>query len=703
MNAKGLIASRTVTASDSFSTLFSVVTRRIPAPAGLWRLCPVIACAALLGTLAGCQGIQNFLPFAGQRGAPAPHMRRPVVERIQATVQPDLSRHVGEHETAVLKAMASARTRSALHKPTLLVQGLSSPWAAAATLERHSLLAAEMAEGHTESIPALLDILEAGLDRTAVSFSAVPFPTTMAGDELIGFFTDILRETYEDREKALRHVTQDERLFLHGHAASIVDQFIPHLSELSATQEVAKRNDVEFARLLMERMDYSNMIAAAQHLTRLGNETFLRALTVAFSNRVPISDFIPGITGDVLLARQTSYGFVVIGGSGPNTYNLDERFSLIIDLGGADTYRGLIGASSNIELGHSIVIDLGGNDRYETAPLGLATGRLGVGVVMDLAGHDVYYLAPGSGGTGFAGLGILYDGEGNDQYIGSRFTLGAAVGGLGLLVDRSGNDQYGIDGYGIGLGGWLGVGAVIDVEGDDAYRCGGRYPSSYNEIEQPTVRPGDPGFQYDCFGLGAGAGARVMGSQAVQAAYNLAGGWGLLLDVAGDDRYQSDNFSQGMGYFFAIGTKLDLDGDDIHLAARYGHGASAHYGLGLFLDRHGNDRYESSGPFYNGAAAWDSSVALMIDGGLGQDLYLLARSTGLGIADHGAWAVCIDEGGADRYLVTQGQGWAGNNSLGSFLDLLGQDIYENHLDPSESEKGNARTLFQGDRGLFIDK
>ncbi|HEX2055928.1 MAG TPA: hypothetical protein VHF07_05515 [Nitrospiraceae bacterium] len=657
----------------------------------------------MLGTSAGCQMIRDHLPFSGQKGTPAPHMRRPVVERIQAMVQPELSRHLADHEAEVLKNMAAAASRPAQHKPALLVQGLSDPWPSLARLERHSLLAAELAEGNIEAIPGLLDILEAGLDRTAVSFSPVPFPSSMAGDELIAFFTDVLKETYEDREHALRHLSQDDRAFLHGHAASVVEHFTPHLSVLSRTQESVKQHDVAFARLLVEQVDYSNMITAAQRLTRLGNETFLRRLAVAFSNKSPITTSIPGITGDVLLARHTSYGLMIIGGSGPNTYDLDARFSLVIDLGGNDSYRGSIGASANLELGHSVVIDLGGNDQYEPSPLGLATGRLGIGVVIDLAGNDVYHLAPGSGGTGFAGLGILYDGRGNDQYIGSRFTQGAAAGGLGLLVDRSGDDRYSIDGYGIWLGAWLGVGAVIDGEGDDAYRCGGRYPSSYNDTEQPTARPGDAGFQYDCFGLGVGIGSRVMGSAAVQAAYNMAGGWGLLLDIAGHDRYQSDNFSQGLGYFFGMGTKLDLDGDDVHLAARYGHGASAHQGLGLFLDRHGNDRYESSGPFYNGAAAWDSSLALMIDAGSGQDQYLLALSTGLGIADHGAWAVCVDEAGADRYLISQGQGWAGDRSLAAFIDLQGPDSYEDHSNPSGDTRGNARSRLEGDRGLFLDK
>lgn len=657
----------------------------------------------LLGMLTGCQVMRDILPAGGQRSLPSPHMRRPVVEPLRAAVQPDMSRLISNHETQVLRTMAGAGGRAARYKAGLVVQGLSDPWPSLSTLERHSLLAAEMAEGSVESIPALLDILEAGLDRTAVSFPPVAFPASMAGDELVGFFTEVLQQAYEDREKALRNLTPDERFFLYTHAASIVEHFTPHAAELSAAQEDVKKKDVEFSRLLMEEIDYSNMIVAAQRLTRLGNETFLRRLAVTFSHKRPLPNPVPGITGDVLLAHQTSYGLIIIGGSGPNTYDLDARFGLVIDLGGADIYRGAIGTSPNMDLGHSVVIDLGGNDRYESSPLGLATGRLGVGVVLDLAGHDVYHLAPGSGGAGFAGLGILYDRLGNDRYIGSRFTQGAAAGGLGLLVDRSGDDQYSTDAYGIGLGTWLGVGAVIDVEGDDMYRCGGRYPSSYNEVEHAAARPGDPEFQYDCFGLGAGIGSRVMSPNQAQAAYNMAGGWGLLLDLAGNDRYHSDNFSQGLGYFFGMGVKLDLDGDDEHLAARYGHGAAAHYGMALFLDRHGTDRYESSGPFYNGAAAWDSSVALMIDAGSGNDSYLLALSTGLGIADYGAWAVCIDEGGADRYLVGQGHGWAGHKSLAGFLDLSGLDSYAAPSAPSAQKRGNARSLVQGDGGLFIDK
>ncbi|MBD0305831.1 MAG: hypothetical protein ICV76_04680, partial [Nitrospiraceae bacterium] len=75
-----------------------------------------------------------------------------------------------------------------------------------------------------------------------------------------------------------------------------------------------------------------------------------------------------------------------------------------------------------------------------------------------------------SGGAGFAGIGLLHDRAGRDRYIGSRLTQGAAIGGLGLLIDDEGNDLYTGFQYAVGFGGPLGVGAVLDVKGDDSYQ-----------------------------------------------------------------------------------------------------------------------------------------------------------------------------------------------------------------------------------------
>jgi hypothetical protein len=338
--------------------------------------------------------------------------------------------------------------------------------------------------------------------------------------------------------------------------------------------------------------------------------------------------------------------------------------------------------------------------------LGLATGRLGVGLLIDQSGDDVYQLNTGSGGAGFAGLGMLFDAGGNDVYMGGRLTQGAAIGGLGLLFDAAGNDRYTSHGFSVGFGGPQGVGAVIDLQGEDQYQCGNKFSSAYNVEDAPTAKPGDALFQYDCFGLGTGSGKRILTKRPEWQAYNLAGGWGLLVDIAGNDRYQSANFSQGHGYFFGTGLFLDLAGDDEFLAARYGQGSSAHHGVGLFVDRHGADRYRSTGPFYNGGVAWDHGVSLMIDAAFDPDRYEFSSTTGLGRADYFGWGLFIDEGGNDRYHVKEGFGHSSEHGLGAFFDLNGQDVYDLPPEASaqaEQRPSDGKVMLYSDGGLFVDR
>ena len=47
--------------------------------------------------------------------------------------------------------------------------------------------------------------------------------------------------------------------------------------------------------------------------------------------------------------------------------------------------------------------------------------------------------------------------------------------GLGLLFDAAGNDRYASHGFALGFGGPQGVGAAIDLQGDDEYQCGNKY------------------------------------------------------------------------------------------------------------------------------------------------------------------------------------------------------------------------------------
>ncbi len=657
--------------------------------------------------LTGCSIIQELFPPPDVRSLVPGRIRQSVLSRVQPDVQMELDRHMSVHQATVLQAVSSKATSfPAGFKLRLPVQSLTDPWTGLTAIEQHGLLIAELAEGGKENLPVLIDIMEAGADRTAAFFNPIPFPSAKSREEAATFLTDVLAQAGVLREKALRNLSEEDRTWLFIHSRSMVEHFIPHVAAFTDQSASQVKADRRFVQTVAEQVDYAALIAAAEALTRLANDRWLRQLWVLFHNQPPLSTPPQGMNGQILLAQETSYGLIVIGGVGPNTYDMDQHVALVIDLGGDDTYRGTIATSSQVGQGNSVVIDLSGNDTYEAAPLGLATGRLGVGLLADLSGDDVYHLGLGSGGTGFAGLGILYDGNGNDVYMGSRFTQGTAIAGLGLLLDEAGNDRYVSDGYAIGFGGPQGIGAVIDVKGNDTYQCGEKYPSNYNALDAPHATPGDPLFQYDCFGLGTGSGRRVLAKQPDQQAYNLAGGWGILLDLHGNDRYRSANFSQGCGYFFGIGLKLDLDGDDDHAAARYGHAAGAHFGVGLFIDKHGDDRYSSTGPLYNGGTAWDFSVMVAIDAGTGADQYDFQRSSGLGKAEHTSWSLFIEEGGNDRYLLSNGLGSASDDSLSGFFDLAGKDEYPppaSMNSPAGTTRGNGIILLESAGSLFVDR
>jgi hypothetical protein len=670
------------------------------------RLLPLLFGLSLLLWLPGCSAVQGFLMLIDSPPPPSSDVRQPVLDRLAPTVRQDFERLTGSRHIDLLAAHETVEKIPAQFKRRVAVKALKQPWDGLADLERQGLLLAEMAEGGSVNLPALLDVLETGMDRSSTFYKPVPLPASSAQKDLLAFMVGTLEQASLHREKALTNLTEAEKRFLFLHAQSIAEHFIPQISNLSNQASAQVKADFRFAKLLEEQVDYASLIAAAQVLARLGNDHWLHQVAGAWIKPLPASAIPPGVTGDVLLVQKTSYGLIVIGGPGPNTYEIGKGVGLIIDIDGHDLYQGMIGASAGEDQGNAVVIDLNGDDTYAGAPLGLATGRLGVGLLIDCDGDDVYQFDMGSGGAGFGGLGILFDAKGHDVYMGNRLTQGAAIGGLGLLLDGAGNDRYTSHAFAIGFGGPLGIGAVIDITGNDHYQCGATYPSAYNAQDAPTGKPDDPLYQYDCFGLGAGSGQRILTKNMEWQAYSLAGGWGILLDIEGRDHYDSANFSQGQGYFFGVGMKLDFNGDDEHHAARYGHGASAHFGVGLFIDRQGNDRYGSSGPFYNGGVAWDNSISLMIDAGKDRDIYAFERSTGLGLADYASWGLFIDEGGEDQYQVKSGFGDSSEKSIAGFFDLKDNDTYTRRLNSSmldDTRPSNGRIFFYPQGGVFVDR
>ena len=653
--------------------------------------------------IVGCSSITHISSSPRPSSSSSSTMRELVIDRVGPVAQGLLHFTSREAHNTIIASHQAVGARPAQYKQRAVTDTLKDPWEGMRNLERHGLLTAELAAANPLDLSALLDRLEAGMDQPSALVTPLPIPLGSNRRATIAFILETFHQAALHRELALAGLSEQERIFLFEHGRALAESYTPQISVLSDVTRPQILANTKFAELLEERLNYAHLIAAGRILAQLTTTRWLEELTAAFPDPVSPTQIPPGITGEVRFVQNTPEGLIVIGGPSPNTYEVEGPVALILDLGGDDSYRGFVGASHNARYGNALVIDLAGNDRYTGALLGLATGRLGVGLLFDQSGDDRYELSPGSGGAGLGGLGILVDAQGNDQYLGNRLTLGAAIGGLGLLIDTAGDDDYRSHGFALGFGGPLGLGALIDTEGDDQYQCGDAISSAYNTHEAPEAKPGDPEFQYDCFGLGAGAGSRILATHPQWVAQSLAGGMGMFVDLNGRDRYRSANFSQGMGYFFGAGVLLDLDGEDDYQAARYGHGASAHYGVALFIDRLGDDHYGSTGPYYNGGVAWDHGVSLTIDAGTGHDTYTFDRTTGLGKADYTGWGAFLEEGGIDHYTIQSGFGEVSEHSFAGFIDLAGDDQYTVLSPPPNFRPTNSMSFTHGPGSLFQDR
>jgi hypothetical protein len=628
----------------------------------------------------------------------------PAVPVVRKEVQPLIDKHLADQLPAVMEQLARANRPPAHFKLPVRVKAITDPWAGMADLERHGLRAAEAAKLGVEGLRALLDALSASAGKPpGVAPSLEERKEFKDLDDLAAYVVAVLDEARRLRDEALGKLSAKDRTFSFVLTGRLTRNF-SNQAFLKKEIQAPLQNDRALCALAHEVFNWGKTLGSARALLYLSRPSFLAQLKKHLEAAAPLREEVPGVTGGVLYRMETKHGLILFGGKGANSYEIEGPVAFLADLGGDDVYKGVLASSFDADHPHGMVIDFAGDDTYECAEFGLATGRLGVGLLLDLAGNDTYKLAHSSGGVGLAGIGILCDVQGKDTYTGSKYTQGVGFGGIGLLCDLAGDDRHTSFGYALGLGGPGGVGAVVDRAGDDRYQCGKKYPSGYNLDDAPNAKPGDPNFQWDAWGLGMGLGRRVIDEQAkAHHPFSMAGGVGVVLDLAGNDRYDGTNFSLACGYFFGAGLVLDLGGDDTYSAARYGLASGAHYAMGLFLDYDGKDSYTSSGPTYTGGCAWDRSAFLFIDSGKQADTYRLARSNGLGRADIGSWGVFADLGGDDRYHAGGGLGQASDSSLGVFFDRAGDDDYKEARPGAKERPANRQTRADDKGGLFVDR
>ncbi|MHC4958982.1 MAG: hypothetical protein ACYTGN_11470 [Planctomycetota bacterium] len=375
---------------------------------------------------------------------------------------------------------------------------------------------------------------------------------------------------------------------------------------------------------------------------------------------------------------ETPLGTIVVNGID------DDRIEelnplLVVDLGGNDTYVGPVGAS-NATRPLGLCLDLEGDDRYSGDRVVQGAGVCGIGVVLDVKGDDRYRAVQMGQGLGQFGFGALVDLHGKDTYEARWSAQGCGYFGVGMLIDTgAADDTYHLHADGQGFGGVGGVGVLADYAGNDSYRAepdakaSGR-PSYHSELKVSVSNA-----------QGCAMGRRGDGADG----HNWAGGFGLLLDAKGDDKYVSGNWSMGTGYWFGMGALWDGAGNDSYDGHVWSQATGAHFCLGVLVDDGGNDKHVSRA--HNSIAfGHDFTIALLVNTG-GDDTYETPKE-GLGFSINRSVAALIDVGGNDTYKAKNVPGfarfdkrfsdrkalstyWVEASSLGLFLDIGGNDTY----------------------------
>lgn len=365
-------------------------------------------------------------------------------------------------------------------------------------------------------------------------------------------------------------------------------------------------------------------------------------------------------TPDGQIAIQTSRGWIVCTGPGRDTITQTHSPLLaVIDAGGDDVYLGRTASTMVPRQYFSIVIDRSGNDTYladgDTAAI--CAGVLGVAALIDIDGNDRYVAGTMSIAASFHGIAILQDRGGNDTYeLQGQYGQGASTAGIAVLDDQRGNDTYICAAEGQAYAQALGASLLIDREGNDSYlaRLDGAPSEMY--LGQTVSRA-----QGAAFGRRADLGD----------GHSLAGGVALLLDVRGNDTYTAGAWSQGCGYWWAMGMLEDWEGNDEYTNGKYSLGAGAHFAIGVQVDLFGNDAYNVGNSDvvnqYQGHAR-DGSIGVSIDGA-GDDHYLLRTHCG-GSGDLNSIGWLWDRSGNDVYecdytLLSPANGWTDTPPLGT--------------------------------------
>lgn len=167
-----------------------------------------------------------------------------------------------------------------------------------------------------------------------------------------------------------------------------------------------------------------------------------------------------------------------------------------------------------------------------------------------------------------------------------------------------------------------------------------------------------------------------------------SGGFGILADFSGNDRYRGKTLAQGHGHIAGVGLLFDAAGDDAYTAIRAAQGSAIVQGVGVLVDASGHDRYSMLSPV---GGIWN------VDRGRCDDTERLA----LGAAVAQGVGVFVDVTGDDAYDVdAQALGHGDGLGYAAFVDAAGADDYGGY--PGRGNGVTVRDASASRVAVFVD-
>lgn len=244
---------------------------------------PYSSLLAILIALSSNTSCTTVAPVA----SPAPLPRHSTLERLSPILEPELRLAASDRIPDLAAPRQGIGHVPVRFKRSMASETLQQPWKGLTEFERHGLRLAQLAEEGASNLPALLNALETGMDRPSELPNASPLPAPTTPEMAMTAIVHTLELAASHRDRALTHLTLEDRDFLFQHAANWAGHFTPQYSSLSGQTTAQLTSNMRFANLLTEHVDYTGLIASAQVLARVGDAHWLDAIAEAFRTAPP--------------------------------------------------------------------------------------------------------------------------------------------------------------------------------------------------------------------------------------------------------------------------------------------------------------------------------------------------------------------------------------------------------------------------------